>query len=62
MEMWRAYNAGDLVDLAAEAKGLKEKATYHLRNRVLTDRDNQRTLDEIGRHNDNDNLLRFLIA
>ena len=60
MELWRAYQTGEAVDFATEAKGLKEAITYHLRDRNLTDPDNQRLLDEIGRHSDNGNLLRFL--
>jgi hypothetical protein len=36
------------------------RITYHLRNRVLKDPDNQRLLNEIGVHHDRGNLLRFL--
>ena len=34
--------------------------TRHLRPRQLTDADNQRLLNEFGRHHDRGNLLRFL--
>jgi hypothetical protein len=46
--------------LAPEASRLKAAITHHLRDRVLSDRDNQRLLDEIGWHHDRGNLLRFL--
>ena len=36
------------------------RITYHLRNRILKDPDNQRLLNEIGVHHDRGNLLRFL--
>ena len=49
-----------MEDLPAAAKPLQESITHHLRNRVLTDRDNQRLLDEVGWHHDRGNLLRFL--
>src|SRR5208282_3790822 len=39
---------------------LDARLTYHLRDRLLTDADNQRLLNEIGRHQDRGNLLRFL--
>ena len=60
MALWRAYHVGETADFAAEARHLREAITYHLRDRLLTDPDNQRLLDEIGWHHDRDNLLRFL--
>ena len=60
MALWRAYHAGETADFAAEARRLREAINYHLRDRLLTDPDNQRLLDELGWHHDRDNLLRFL--
>lgn len=60
LELWRGYHAGAIPDFPTEARHLKEAMTHHLRDRVLTDRDNQRLLDEIGWHHDRGNLLRFL--
>jgi transposase len=58
--LWRGYHAGEVEDFAVEAKELREAISYHLRDRVLTDPDNQRLLDELGFHHDRGNLLRFL--
>ncbi len=60
MKLWRGYHAGEVEEFPAAAKPLQEAITYHLRNRGLPDRDNQRLLDEIGWHHDRGNLLRFL--
>jgi hypothetical protein len=60
MELWRGYHAGEVVDFFAQAKRLKEAISHHLRDRSLTDPDNQRLLDELGFHHDRGNLLRFL--
>jgi hypothetical protein len=60
LELWRGYHAGAIPDFPTEARHLKEAITHHLRDRVLTDQDNQRLLDEIGWHHDRGNLLRFL--
>lgn len=60
MQQWRGYHAGEVADFAAQAQGLQDAITHHLRNRCLTDPDNQRLLNQIGRHHDRGNLLRFL--
>jgi hypothetical protein len=60
MELRRAYRAGGAQDFATQASRLKEAIRYHLRDRVLSDPDNQRLLDELGWHNDRGNLVRFL--
>ena len=52
--------AGAGADCAAQAQGLRDAITHHLRNRCLTDPDNQRWLNHIGRHHDRGNLLQFL--
>lgn len=60
MELWRAYHAGEVVAFPAEGGHLRDAITHHLRPRILSDPDNQRLLNGIGRHHDRGNLLRFL--
>jgi transposase len=60
MQLWRAYHAGEVADCVAQASPLWDTITYHLRPRIFTDPDNQRLLNQIGRHHDRGNLLRFL--
>lgn len=45
---------------AACVRALELEVRWHLRARQLTARDNQRLLNEIGRHHERGNLLRFL--
>lgn len=49
-----------LPNYEKSVRELDLRITYHLRNRVLKDPDNQRLLNEIGVHHDRGNLLRFL--
>jgi len=56
----RAQRAGVGVDYAERVRDLEARLEHHLRDRLLPDRDNQRLLDEVGRHHDSGNLLRFL--
>jgi transposase len=60
MQRWRAWHAGEVPDFTGEGHLLWEAVTHHLRPRLLTDPDNQRLLNGIGRHHDRGNLLRFL--
>jgi transposase len=60
LQQWRANRAGEVTDVALAGQRLQEALTYHLRDRCLTDPDNQRLLNQIGRHHDRGNLLRFL--
>jgi hypothetical protein len=60
MQLWRAWHAGDVTDFATEAEPLWDAITHHLRPRRLTDPDNQRLLNGIGRQHDRGHLLRFL--
>jgi transposase len=62
IQLWHGYHTGEVADFAAQAQALQDTMTYHLRNRCLTDPDNQRWLKQIGRHHDRGNLLRFLEA
>ena len=61
-ELWNEHRNGkiNLPDYLARGKVLTEQVTYHLRNRILKDADNQKMLNELGTHNDRGNLLRFL--
>lgn len=49
-----------LRNYAGGVRALEFEVSWHLRPRQLTDRDNQRLLNEIGRHHERGNLLRFL--
>jgi transposase len=59
-QQWRQYHAGAVADFARATPPLQDAITPHLRNRCLTDPDNQRWLNGIGRPHDRGNLLRFL--
>lgn len=61
IELWHERRAGPPpADFAERVRRLKWEITDHLRDRVLSDRDNQRLLDELGRCHDAGSLLRFL--
>ena len=60
MELRQAYRRGEAADFAAEAERLRREATYHLRDRPMSDADNWRLQNELGWHHDRGNLLRFL--
>jgi transposase len=58
--LWHDHREGRARGFAARASGLRTTITHHLRDRTLSDRDNQRLLNELGGHHDRGNLLRFL--
>jgi hypothetical protein len=58
--LWKAYHAGSATDFAAERARLAEAVTTHLADRDVGHAVNQRLLNELGRHHDSGNLLRFL--
>lgn len=60
MELGQAQHRAEAVDFATEAERLRRVVAWQLRDRTLSDRDNQRLLDELGWHHDRGNLLRFL--
>lgn len=60
IQLWRAWHAGEVADFPTEAQALWDAITHHLRPRMLTDPDNQRLLNGIGRQHDRGHLLRFL--
>jgi transposase len=62
LELWHEYHDhhGQLAGFERRAQSLRAAVTRQLRPRRLTDADNQRLLDEFGRHHARGNLLRFL--
>ncbi|MCX6604013.1 MAG: transposase [Acidobacteria bacterium] len=62
MELWRARDSLAPEVFAGKADELKEMLGYHLRARVLKDRDNQRLLNGLGQQDDCGRLLRCLSA
>jgi transposase len=61
LELGRERRAGPVVaDFADRVRRLKFDLTDHLRDRSLSDRDNQRLLNELGRCHDAGSLVRFL--
>src|SRR3954453_10112721 len=61
LELWHEYHdhRGQLAGFESRAGSLREAVTWHLRPRRLVDADNQRLLDQFGRHHVRGNLLRF---
>lgn len=62
MELWRARDSLAADVFAEKAGQIKELVSYHLRDRTLTDEDNQRLLNGLGAHDDRGHLMRFLEA
>lgn len=60
LALWHERRAGPGPDFAARLGRLKWSITDHLRDRTLSDRDNQRLLNELGRCHDAGSLVRFL--
>jgi hypothetical protein len=60
LQLWKDHRAGKAPDYEARRSALEARIPHHLRDRPLSDPDNQRLLNEIGRHQDRGNLLRFL--
>jgi transposase len=62
VELYQAFHdpAKKLPDYKQRVRALEEEISYHLRPRELKDPDNQRLLNELGRHHERGNLLRFL--
>ena len=59
--LWHERRAGPPVEgYADRVRRTKLDVTWHLRDRRLADRDNQRLLDGLGRCHDAGSLLRFL--
>ncbi len=60
IELRESERRGEAADFVGEAERLKREVSRHLRDRQMPDPDNQRLLNELGRHNDRGSLLRFL--
>ena len=60
IELRESELRGGAVDFMGESGRLKRELSHHLRDRQMPDPDNQRLLNELGRHNGRGNLLRFL--
>ncbi len=62
LQLWHEYHdhGGRLAGFERRARSLREAVTRHLKPRRLVDADNQRLLDQFGRHHTKGNLLRFL--
>jgi transposase len=62
LELWHEYHdhPGQLRGFDQRVRFLQAAVTRHLRPRRLVDADNQRLLDQFGRHHARGNLLRFL--
>src|SRR3954451_6975010 len=62
LELWHDYHdhPGQLAGFERRVGSLQAAVTRQLRPRRLTDADNQRLLNEFGRHHARGNLLRFL--
>jgi transposase len=58
--LWHGRRDGKARGFATRASRLRTAITHPLRDRTLSDRDNQRLLNERGRHHDRGDLLRFL--
>ncbi|MBM3458379.1 MAG: transposase [Armatimonadetes bacterium] len=59
--LWKAYHAGTAADFTAERERLQRAVTKHLQERAgAVYPANQRLPNELGRHHDAGNLLRFL--
>ena len=60
IELRESERSGEALDFVGESERLKREVSHHLRGRQMPDPDNQRLLNELGRHNDRGNLMRFL--
>ena len=62
LQLWHEYHdhRGQLAGFEHRVRSLQAAVTRHLRPRRLVDADNQRLLDQFGRHHAKGNLLRFL--
>jgi hypothetical protein len=60
LRLWQSWQDGKRRGYKKKAVELEEMLTLHLEPRELTDPDNQRLLNELGRHHARGNLVRFL--
>ena len=60
MELWESQRRGHVADFCGETERLRRALSHHLRDCPMADRDNRRLQNELGWHNDRENLQRFL--
>jgi transposase len=60
VSLWHAFREGEQTGDEERGEALKAAITQHPEDRTLSDAENQRLLNELGRHHDRGNLLRFL--
>ncbi len=62
LRLWQQYHNGESTLNQYEEESLKKiyELDHYLRDRTLKDSDNQRMLNELGRHFDQGNLTMFL--
>jgi hypothetical protein len=62
LQVWQEYRAGKigLSRFRRRGRKLKKELDHHLRDRILSDEDNQRMLDGIGWQNDKGRVFLFL--
>jgi hypothetical protein len=62
LRLWTMRRSGDITEqeYRRHAERIDRELTRRLRERLLTDPDNQRLLTELGWHHDGGSLLRFL--
>jgi transposase len=62
LQLWEDHRQGrvSLNQYESQGRELEKKLTYHLRDRVLSDDDNQRLLDGIGLQHDRGRIFLFL--
>ena len=60
IELRESERRGAASNFVGESERLKRELSDHLRDHPMPDPDNQRLLNELGRHDDRGNLLRFL--
>src|SRR5580658_8284670 len=59
-QLWRDQKAGKVSKFQGEVKRIEQELTFHLRDRILKDEDNQRLLNGIGLQHDRGRVLLFL--
>lgn len=57
---WHRWHEGKRFGWKKKAEDIQRRISQHLTPRRMRDPDNQRLLDELGRHDDRGNLTRFL--
>ena len=62
LKLWQGYKAGEIngEEYRRRGKEIDEELSYQLRDRLLTDADNQRMLDGIGMQHDRGRVFLFL--